>query len=278
VTTTGRPAAADRAPGDAEHDGHTRSGALAVGSIPPIVRRLTAEFTGTAFLVAGVVGSGIMAQRLTDDRGLQLLQNAAATAGVLVALILALGAASGAHFNPAVTMVDRVFGGIDTPTAIGYVIAQVAGAILGAIVANVMFDLPAVEWSTSARSGGNLWFAEAIATLGLLVVIFGVVRAGRSSVAAFAVAGYIAGAYYFTSSTSFANPAVTIGRAFSDTFAGIEPASVPMFIVAQLVGAALATGLILVIYPRVAQVAGDVIVAHGGDESANGAEAGGSEG
>jgi arsenate reductase len=158
------------------------------------------------------------------------------------------------------------------------VIAQVAGAILGAIVANVMFDLPAVEWSTTARSGGNLWFAEAIATLGLLVVIFGVVRAGRSSVAAFAVAGYIAGAYYFTSSTSFANPAVTIGRAFSNTFAGIEPASVPMFIVAQLVGAALATGLILVIYPRVAQVAGDVIVPHGGDESANGAEAGGSEG
>jgi glycerol uptake facilitator-like aquaporin len=278
MTTTGRPAAADRAPGETEHDGHTRPGGLAVESIPPIVRRLTAELTGTAFLVAGVVGSGIMAQRLTDDPGLQLLQNAAATAGVLVALILALGGASGAHFNPAVTLVDRVFGGIDTPTAIGYVIAQVAGAILGAIVANVMFDLPAVEWSTTARSGGNLWFAEAIATLGLLVVIFGVVRSGRSTVAAFAVAGYIAGAYYFTSSTSFANPAVTIGRAFSDTFAGIEPASVPMFIVAQLAGAGLATGLILVIHPRVALVAGDVIVPHGGDESANGAEGGASAG
>jgi glycerol uptake facilitator-like aquaporin len=278
MTTTGRPAAADRAPGETEHDGHTRPGGLAVESIPPIVRRLTAELTGTAFLVAGVVGSGIMAQRLTDDPGLQLLQNAAATAGVLVALILALGGASGAHFNPAVTLVDRVFGGIDTPTAIGYVIAQVAGAILGAIVANVMFDLPAVEWSTTARSGGNLWFAEAIATLGLLIVIFGVVRSGRSTVAAFAVAGYIAGAYYFTSSTSFANPAVTIGRAFSDTFAGIEPASVPMFIVAQLAGAGLATGLILVIHPRVALVAGDVIVPHGGDESANGAEGGASAG
>lgn len=218
-------------------------------TIPPLARRLTAEFTGTAFLVAGVVGSGIMAARLTDDRGLQLLQNAAATAGVLVALILALGPVSGAHFNPAVTLVDRAFGGIDTPTAVLYILAQVTGAILGAIVANAMFDLPLVEWSTTARSGGNLWFAEGIATLGLLVVIFGIVRSGRSAMAAIAVAGYIAGAYYFTSSTSFANPAVTIGRAFSDTFAGIEPSSVPMFVVAQLAGALAATGLILVLYP-----------------------------
>jgi glycerol uptake facilitator-like aquaporin len=276
VTTTGRPPAADRAADATAPACGARSGGLTVTSIPPIVRRLTAELTGTAFLVAGIVGSGIMAQRLTDDRGLQLLQNAAATAGVLVALILALGPASGAHFNPAVTLVDRVFGGIDTPTAIGYVVAQVAGAILGAIAANVMFDLPTVEWSTTERSGGNLWLAEAIATLGLLLVIFGVVRAGRSTVAAFAVAGYIAGAYYFTSSTSFANPAVTIGRAFSNTFAGIEPASVPMFIVAQLVGAGLATGLILVIYPHVARVAGDVIVPHGGDEQANGRDGSGS--
>ena len=218
-------------------------------TIQPLVRRLTAEFTGTAFLVAGVVGSGIMAQRLTDDPGLQLLQNAAATAGVLVALFLALGPAAGAHFNPAVTLVDRAFGGTDTPTAALYIVAQVSGAILGAIVANAMFDLPLIEWSTTARSGGNLWFAEGIATLGLLVVIFGVVRSGRGAMAAIAVAGYIAGAYYFTSSTSFANPAVTIGRAFSDTFAGIEPSSVPMFIVAQLVGALAATGLILVLYP-----------------------------
>jgi arsenate reductase len=232
------------------------------GTIPPLVRRLTAEFTGTAFLVAGVVGSGIMAARLTDDPGLQLLQNAVATAGVLVALILALGPASGAHFNPAVTLVDRAFGGIDTPTAALYVLAQVAGAILGAIVANAMFDLPLIEWSTTARSGGNLWFAEGIATLGLLVVIFGVVRSGRSAMAAIAVAGYIAGAYYFTSSTSFANPAVTIGRAFSDTFAGIEPSSVPMFIVAQLAGALTATGLILMLYPDVSEVAEDVVVPH----------------
>jgi glycerol uptake facilitator-like aquaporin len=235
-------------------------------TIPPMVSRLTAEFTGTAFLTAAVVGSGIMAERLTDDRGLQLLQNAAATAGVLVALILALGPASGAHFNPAVTLVDRAFGGIDASTAALYVLAQVAGAIVGAMAANVMFDLPVVEWSTTARSGGNLWFAEGVATLGLLVMIFGVVRSGRSALAAFAVAGYIAGAYYFTSSTSFANPAVTVGRAFSDTFAGIEPASVPMFVVAQVIGALLATGLILVLYPRVADVAKDVVVPHPDDQ------------
>jgi arsenate reductase len=227
-----------------------------------MVRRLTAEFTGTAFLVAGVIGSGIMAQRLTDDPGLQLLQNAAATAGVLAALILALGPASGAHLNPVVTLVDRVFGGIETTTAACYIVAQTAGAIVGAIMANAMFDLPLVEWSTTDRSGANLWLAEGIATLGLLLVIFGVVRSGRSSVVAFAVAGYIAAAYYFTSSTSFANPAVTIGRAFSDTFAGIAPASVPMFVVAQLVGAVAATGLILVLYPRMADVAGEVVIPH----------------
>lgn len=230
--------------------------------VPPLGRRLTAEFTGTAFLVAGVVGSGIMAERLTDDPGLRLLQNAAATAGVLVALILALGSASGAHFNPAVTLVDRFFGGIDTPTALGYIAVQVLGAIAGAAAANVMFDMPAIEWSTTDRSAANLWFAEGIATLGLLVVIFGVVRSGRSAVAAFAVGGYIAGGYYFTSSTSFANPAVTIGRAFTDTFTGIEPASVPMFIVAQLAGAAATTALILAIYPRVREVADQVIVPH----------------
>ena len=230
--------------------------------VPPLVRGLAAEFTGTAFLVAGVVGSGIMAERLTDDVGLQLLQNAAATAGVLVALILALGPASGAHFNPAVTLVDRFFGGIDTLTALGYIAVQVVGAIVGAVIANVMFDLPAVEWSTTERSGGNLWFAEGFATLGLLVVIFGVVRSGRSTMAAFAVAGYIAAGYYFTSSTSFANPAVTIGRAFTDTFAGIEPASVPMFIVAQLAGAAFAAALVLLIYPRVRDIADQVVVPH----------------
>ena len=262
MTTTADPGTVDDEPvSGARRSAPSRPSAL-TATVPRLVRRLTAEFTGTAFLVAGVVGSGIMAQRLTDDRGLQLLQNAAATAGVLVALILALGPASGAHFNTAVTLVDRAFGGIETSTAALYIVAQVAGAIVGAMAANAMFDLPLVEWSTTSRSGADLWLAEGIATLGLLVVIFGVVRSGRSALAAFAVAGYIAGAYYFTSSTSFANPAVTIGRAFSNTFAGIEPASVPMFIVAQLVGAAAATGLILVLYPRVADVAEDVVVPH----------------
>ena len=264
MTTTDDPVAATRQPEPSQRDGPT-SPWVPAASVPPVVRRLTAELTGTAFLVAGVIGSGIMAERLSDDPGLQLLQNTAATAGVLVALILALGSASGAHLNPAVTLVDRAFGGIDTPTAVGYVLAQVAGGIVGAIAANVMFALPAVEWSTTERSAGHLWFAEGVATLGLLVVIFGVVRSGRSAVAAFAVGGYIAGAYYFTSSTSFANPAVTVGRAFSDTFAGIEPASVPMFVVAQLVGAAVATGLIVVIYPHVAEVADRVVVPHDHD-------------
>jgi len=228
-------------------------------SVPPLARNVAAELIGTAFLVAGVVGSGIMAQRLTTDPGLQLLQNAIATAAVLIALILALGPASGAHFNPLVTLVNWVFGGIDTRTALAYVPTQIVGAVAGSIAANVMFSLPAVEWSQHTRTGGNLWFSEGIATLGLLLTIFGVVRSGRAAVAPFAVGGYVAGAYAFTSSTSFANPAVTIGRAFTDTFAGVAPASVPMFIVAQLVGAAIAIPTILLIYPRVGEVAGFVL-------------------
>ena len=202
-----------------------------------------------------------MAQRLSDDPGSSSSRTRAATAGVLVALILAFGSGVGrALQSRVITLVDRAFGGLDTPTAVGYVVAQIAGAVLGAVVANVMFDLPAVEWSTTTRSAGNLWFAEGVATLGLVLVIFGVVRSGRGAVAAFAVAGYIAGAYWFTSSTSFANPAVTVGRAFSDTFAGIAPASVPMFVVAQVVGAAGAAGLVLVIHPDVSEVADDVVV------------------
>ena len=224
--------------------------------------QLTAEFVGTGFLLAAVVGSGIMAETLTDDVGLQLLQNAFATAGVLTALILALGPASGAHFNPAVTLADRIFGGIDTPTALAYVVAQTTGAITGVVCANLMFDLSAVEWSTKDRSAGHLVFAEGIATIGLLLVIFGVVRSGRPSVAAFSVGGYIAGAYYFTSSTSFANPAVTVARTLSDTFAGIEPASAPAFIAVQLVAVAVAAGLIRLIYPDIGEVADDVIVPH----------------
>ncbi len=213
-------------------------------------QKLTAEFVGTAFLLIGVVGSGIMAERLTADVGLQLLQNALATAGVLVALILAFHGASGAHFNPAVTLADRALGGIDTPTAISYIVVQTVGAVVGVIVANVMFDLPVVEWSTKDRSAANLVFADGIATVGLLLVIFGTVRSGRGSLVSFAVGGYIGGAYYFTSSTSFANPAVTVGRMFSDTFAGIEPSSAPGFIVAQLLATAVAVVLIRTVYPR----------------------------
>lgn len=213
---------------------------------------LVAEFVGSAFLLAGVVGSGIMAERLTDDAGLQLLQNAFATAGVLVALILALGAASGAHFNPAVTLASRLLGALDTRTALAYAAVQTAGAIVGAITANLMFDLAAVDWSTTDRSAAHLVFADGVATLGLLLVIFGVVRSGRATMAPFAVGGYIAGAYYFTSSTSFANPAVTVARMFSDTFAGIEPASAPAFIAAQLVATFAAAAVIRAIYPAVA--------------------------
>ena len=228
----------------------------------PDVRRLTGEFVGTAFLLAGVVGSGIMAENLTDDVGLQLLQNAFATAGVLVALILGFGSVSGAHFNPAVTLTDRWFHGIDTPTAVWYIAAQTAGGIVGVMAANIMFDLDAVNWSTKDRSSLNLVFADGIATLGLLLVIFGVVRSGRSTVVAFAVGGYIAGAYYFTSSTSFANPAVTVSRMFSDTFAGIRPASAPAFIVAQLVAVALAIALIRVLHPDMDDVADRVVLPH----------------
>ena len=216
-----------------------------------LTRRVLAEALGTAFLVMAVIGSGIMAQRLSpDDVGLQLLENAFATAGALVGLILMFGAVSGAHFNPVVTLTDRIFGTISSRDAGLYVVAQVVGACLGAMLANVMFDLPVVEWSTKSRSSGALWVSEVVATVGLLLVIHGCVRTGRARVVPFAVAAWIGGAYWFTSSTSFASPAVTVGRAFSDTFAGIAPASVPMFVVMQLVGLVVAVGLIRLFFPR----------------------------
>jgi glycerol uptake facilitator-like aquaporin len=212
-------------------------------------RRLTGEFIGTAFLLATIVGSGIMAERRTSDAGLQLLQSAIATGAVLVALILAFAAVSGAHFNPAVTLVDFGLGGIAAPIAVGYVVVQIAGGIVGVIAANLMFDLPAVEWSTTDRSDGFLVFAEGVATLGLLLVMFLVVRAGDARAAAFSVGCYVTGAYYFTSSTSFANPAVTVGRTFSDTFAGIEPTSIPMFAVAQLIAVGVGIPLLRFLTP-----------------------------
>ncbi len=216
---------------------------------PAISRRLLAEFVGTAFLVAAVVGSGIAASRLSpDDVGLQLLENALITGAALVALILALQPVSAA-FNPVVTMVERTFGLIGTRDAAMTVVAQVAGGTLGVVAANLMFDLDAVTIATQQRSSPGLWLGEVVATLGLVIVIFGSLRSGRTETIAFAVGGYITAAYWFTSSTSFANPAVTVARMFSDTFAGIAPASVPAFIVMQLVGGAAGLLAVRALYP-----------------------------
>ena len=230
-----------------------------------LARRATAEFVGTALLVAVVVGSGIAAQRLSPtDVGLQLLENSVATGAGLVALILAFGSVSGAHFNPVVTMADRILGGTSSRDAGVYVVVQIAGACVGAMVANVMFDLPAIDVATHTRSSGALWSGEAVAAFGLVLVILGVVRAGRANVAAFAVGAYIVAAYWFTSSTSFANPAVTVGRMLSDTFAGIAPASVPMFVVMQVLGALAAVGLGLYLFPGIP--ARDLVVPHAPQE------------
>lgn len=212
--------------------------------MPSLVQRLAAEAVGTSFLLMAVVGSGIAAQQLSPgDVGLQLFENAVATAFALMALIWAFGPISGAHFNPAVTLADVVLKGRPVSEGIAYVVAQVAGGIGGTILANLMFSLEPVIWSTKERGGSGQWLGEVIATLGLLMVIFLIPRS-RGAVVAVAVGAYIGAAYFFTSSTSFANPAVTVARMFSDTFAGIQPASAPLFIVMQLVGAALAIGLV----------------------------------
>ena len=233
-----------------------------------LARKATAEAVGTAMLVAIVVGSGIFAQRLSpDDVGLQLLENSTATAAGLVAIILAFGAVSGAHFNPVVSLADRLLGGLTNREFAVYTVAQIAGGCVGAMVANLMFDLDAVNISTRDRSSPALWLGEVVATFGLLIVILGVVRSGRASLAPFAVAGYIGAAYWFTSSTSFANPAVTIARTLSDTFAGIEPSSVPAFIVAQVVGALLAVALAVFLHPDLS--AEDVVVPHEPSEASN---------
>ena len=226
-------------------------------------RRALAEALGTALLVLAVIGSGIAAAKLSPgDVGLQLLENAAATAAALVAIILAVGPVSGAHLNPVVTLATRAFGGLTTREAGTYIGAQVVGGAAGAVLANVMFSVPALELSTTARSSGALWASESVATFGLLLVIFGVVRSGRANVAPFAVGAYIGGAYFFTSSTSFANPAVTLARTLSDTFAGIAPASVPPFVIAQLVGACVAVATIKALYPSVAVAAVAAVAPH----------------
>ena len=230
----------------------------------PLPRRLLAEFLGSAFLAALVIGSGIAAQDLSpDDTGLQLLYNSAATAAGLFAIILMFGPVSGGHFNPVVSLVDAAFGGLSRRDVAAYVPAQVAGCVTGAVVANAMFSLSAISISTHHRATPAHLFAEVIATLGLLLVIFALARTGRISTAPAAVGAYIGAAYWFTSSTSFANPAITVGRMFSDTFAGIAPASVPGFVVAQLVGGVAAFGLIRTLYPDVTPaVAREVVVPH----------------
>jgi glycerol uptake facilitator-like aquaporin len=224
-----------------------------------LARRALAELLGTAFLVATVIGSGIAAVRLSpSDTGLELLENSLITGGALIALILALQPVSAA-FNPVVTIVERILGAITTTTAVVLIAAQIVGGIIGAVVANLMFSLPAVSLSVHQRSTSNLWLGEVVATLGLVLVIFGMARAGRASSVGIAVGGYITAAYWFTSSTSFANPAVTIARMFSNTFAGISPGSVPMFIVMQLVGGALALVIVRILYPEAPEIAAEIV-------------------
>ena len=239
-----------------------RPRSLPAVSVPLLARKALAELLGSLLLAATVVGSGIAAQRLSpNDTGLQLLENALITGGVLVALILALGPVSAA-FNPVVTLAERAFGALTTGAAALFIACQVLGCCLGVMLANLMFDLDVVNLSQHHRDTAGLWLGEVIATFGLLVVIFGVVRSGRSSHIAYAVGGYITAAYWFTSSTSFANPAITIGRTLSDTFAGIAPSSVPLFILMQFLGGALAVGAVLVLYPNAAQLAGDLTHLH----------------
>ena len=219
------------------------------GAPPTLLARVVSEALGTGLLVATVVGSGIMAVSLTDDVGLQLLANSLATGAVLVVLITVLQPVSAA-FNPAVTLVEWAGGAVPARDALALGSAQVVGGALGALLANAMFELPVVTLSTHERSSPGLWLGEVVATAGLVLVVLGCVRTGRADRVAWAVAAWIVAAYWFTSSTSFANPAVTVARMFSDTFAGISPASVPAFVLAQVAGAALGHVLFRVLFPQ----------------------------
>lgn len=227
-------------------------------------RRLAAELLGSTFLAAIVIGSGIAAQRLSPgDPGLELLENAAATGAGLFAVILMFGPVSGAHYNPLVSLLDAAFGGLRWPDAFAYVPVQVAGCVTGAVLANLMFGGAAVSISTRHRASGPHFLAEVLATFGLLVVIFALARSGRARSAPAAVGAYIAAAYWFTSSTSFANPAITLGRMLSNSFAGIAPASAPLFVGAQLVGGLLAYLAIRALYPDLTVAeASEVVVPH----------------
>ena len=230
----------------------------------PLHRRLVAELLGSAFLAAVVIGSGIAAQRLSPgDVGLELLENAAATATGLFTIILMFGPVSGGHFNPVVSLVDASFGGLSWRDALAYVPAQIGGCALGALAANAMFSDTLVSISSKHRASGAHLFSEVIATLGLLLVIFSLARTRRGTSAPAAVGAYIGAAYFFTSSTSFANPAIDVGRVFSNTFAGIAPASVPGFVIAQLVGGAAAIAVIRYLYPDLSpDQAGEAVLPH----------------
>jgi glycerol uptake facilitator-like aquaporin len=229
----------------------------------PLARRLVAEGVGTALLLATVVGSGIMAEQLSDgNTAIALLANTLATGAVLVALILTFGPISGAHFNPAVTFADAIEEGISWLETPAYILAQIAGAIVGTISAHLMFQLPLLSLSRHVRNGPSQVFSEFVATFGLLSVIWGCSRL-RSSAVAFAVGTYITAAYWFTASTSFANPAVTIARSLTDTFSGIRPADAPWFILAQLAGALAATFLFRWLVPGLKKTAAEVVVPHG---------------
>jgi arsenate reductase len=227
-------------------------------------RRLLSESLGSALLAAIVIGSGIAAQTLSPGNvGLQLFENAAATATGLFAIILMFGPISGAHFNPVVSFVDAAFGGLKWRDAAAYLPFQTVGCIGGAILANVMFSQAAISISTKHRASGPHWVSEVVATIGLILVIFALARSGRSHLAPAAVGAYIGAAYFFTSSTSFANPAITVGRMFSNTFAGIAPSSVPSFMSAQIVGGLLAFGLVRGLYPGITEAeAADIIQPH----------------
>ena len=237
-------------------------------AVAPLARRLLAEFLGTGLLVAVVIGSGIAAQQLSPtDVGVQLLQNSLTTVFGLGVLILLFGPVSGAHFNPVVSAVDwaigrRVGTGLTGTDLAAYTVAQVLGGIGGALLANTMFGLAAMQISQHVRAAPGLWVGEIVATAGLIALILTLARTGRASLSAAAVAAWIGAAYWFTSSTSFANPAVTIARMFSDTFAGVAPTSVPLFVVFQCLGAALGAGLTLLLYPDTPDAADDVLVPH----------------
>lgn len=228
-----------------------------------MARVALAEFLGTALLVAAVVGSGIAAQRLSPGQsGLQLLENSLVTAAALVAIILALGPVSGAQLNPVVTAIDRWLGGIDSPTAWVCIGSQFVGATVGTMAANTMYGDAVITLSTHHRATGPVLFGEAIATFGLMLVVFGSIQVGRTLAVPLAVGAYIGAAYWFTSSTSFANPAVTVARMFTNTFSGIAPSSVPSFIAVEAIGGAVAAITIVALYPHVRARADQLLIPH----------------